>query len=307
MQSKTIQQPLSGVYAAACTPMHKDYSCNYEALAEHCNDLIQRGCNGILLCGTTGEGSSFSVNERKKIFKRAIELGLNPQKTIMVVNCCAIDDAVTLSLVALELKSAAILIAPPFFYKNVSDAGVIAFYKKVIQEIDHPDLKILLYHIPQLSGVPITVNVIKALREEFPGRVIGLKESEGNLPLTKEILSSFPDFRVFVGHEVQISEAIQLGAAGGISGLANAYPELISSLYAYGKDQKQPNNNEQFQSIVKAVKEYPIFPAIKNLIEKQKGPAWHIVRPPLVPLNEKQSHALGEAIEIERQLNVDNI
>lgn len=294
----TNEQFFSGVFAASLTPMHQDFSCNHEEFASHCKDLINRGCKGVVLFGTTGEGSSFSIDERITGIKKLFKLGVDPQKSILVVNCCAITDAIRLASAAAEQKCAAVLIAPPFFFKQVDDAGVLAFYRRVIQEIKHSDLKILLYHIPQYSGVPITLTIIKALREEFPGKVIGIKESEGNLSLTKEILTKFPGFKIFVGNELQISEAVQLGAAGGICGLANIYPELICSLYDFGKDQKKPDNNKMIQNIIESVKSYSIFPAIKNLVEKQKGSAWHVLRPPLMSLDQKQSTALIEAIKV---------
>jgi 4-hydroxy-tetrahydrodipicolinate synthase len=286
----------TGVYAAALTPMHNDFRCNCEELATHCSDLMNRGCTGVVLFGTTGEGSSFSVSEREMAIKNLIQLGLDPQKVIVGILSCAIDDVIKLASVAIDQQCAAVLVAPPFFYKKVDDAGVVAFYKKIIQEINHPDLKIILYHIPQYSDVPITLNIIKELREEFPNNVIGIKESEGNLSLTKEVLSTFPGFKVFVGNELQISEAVQLGASGGISGIVNAYPELICSLYEFGKNQQKPNYNKIAQNIVQSLKNYPIFPAIKNIVEKQKGQAWHVLRPPLMHLDELQSQALNEAL-----------
>jgi len=290
--------PFNGIYAPVLTPMHDDFSCNYEELVKHCNDLMQRGCSGVVLFGTTGEGTSFSVDEREKTIKKVIELGINPQKIIIAISCCAIDDAVVLTTLAKNQKCAAVLIVPPFFYNKVDDSGVIEFYRKIIQKTNHPDLKILLYHIPQYSGVPITINIIKKLREEFPNNVIGIKESEGNLSFAKEVLSTFPGFKVFVGNELHISETVQLGGAGAICGIVNAFPELICSLYEYGKDQQKSNKNEIVQNIVRSIKKYPSLPSIKNIVEKQKGTAWHVLRPPLIPLNEEQSYALTEALRV---------
>lgn len=286
-----------GVYAAALTPMHEDFSCNCEALAEHCQDLMQRGCQGVVLFGTTGEGSSFSVAEREQIVKKVIQLGVDPRKLLIGISCCALSDAIKLARLAIEQQCAAVLIAPPFFYKKVEEQGVINFYKNIIQSVNHSNLKIVLYHIPQYSGVPITISVIKALREEFPTAVVGIKESEGNLPFTKEILASFADFKVYVGHELHISEAVQLGAAGAISGIANAFPELICSLYEFGKDQRHPNQNALASNIVHSIKKYPTFPAIKSMVESHKGAAWHVVRPPLVALNAQQRQALMDLIK----------
>lgn len=294
---KKAETFFAGIYAAALTPMRENFSCNDEELANHCHGLINRGCQGVVLFGTTGEGTSFSLEEREKTIKNVIKLGINPKRLIVGISFCAIDDVVKLASTAIEQACAAVLILPPFFYNGVNDAGIIAFYKEVIQKISDPHLKILLYHIPQYSGVFITLPIIKALQEEFPNNVIGIKESEGNLSLTKEILTAFPGFKVFVGSELQISEAVQMGALGGICGVANAYPELICSLYEFGKDQKKLNNNVWVQNMVKTLKNYPRIPALKTLLKKQKGVAWHVLRPPLTALNEKESQVLIEGVK----------
>ncbi|PJD97475.1 MAG: hypothetical protein CK425_02280, partial [Parachlamydia sp.] len=132
----------TGIYAATLTPMHEDFSCNEEELARHCKDLIHRGCKGVILFGTTGEGPSFSVGERKKAIQNLIKIGIDPQKVIIAVSCCAIEDVINLTSVALDQDCAAVLIAPPFFYKKVDEAGVIGFYRRIIQEMNHPKLKI---------------------------------------------------------------------------------------------------------------------------------------------------------------------
>jgi 4-hydroxy-tetrahydrodipicolinate synthase len=278
---------IPGIYAASLTPLHEDLSCNIGALADHCRDLMERGCKGVVLFGTTGEGPSFSVLERERAIKSLISLGPDPKKMILGCSCSALEDAIQLAYLAVEQNCAAVLMAPPFFYKNVEDKGVIEFYRKVIRSVNHPNLKILLYHIPKYSGVPITLPVIRALREEFSDAVIGIKESEGNLAFVKEILSTFPDFKLFAGNELHISETAALGAFGAISGIANAYPELICSLF-----EAEQKGNELIQNIVRALKNYSTFPAIKSVVENQKGAAWHAIAPPLVPLDQEQRKKL---------------
>lgn len=285
-------QSFNGVYAASATPMHPDFSCDYQELASHCQDLIARGCNGVILFGTTGEGPSFSVEERKKALQAVIPLGVDPHRCIVGIACSAIEDAVEIARCAVECHYSAVMIVPPFFFKQVDDAGVIAYYREVIRRARHPDLKVILYHIPQFSGVPITLSSIQLLREEFPEIVVALKESEGNLNLTREVLKRFPGFKVFVGNELQISEAVQAGAAGAISGLANIFPELICALYQHGRDPQMPNRNEEVSRILEAIKRYPLFPAIKSLIETKKGARWQAMRPPLYPLDEAQNATL---------------
>lgn len=280
----------SGVFPAALTPIKHDYRCDEEELARHCCDLMNRGCKGVVLFGTTGEGPSFSIEEREICLKKIFQLGLDPQRTILMINCCALQDAKRLARLADDYQCAAVLLAPPFFFRSVEEAGVVSFFREVIRGISS---RVLLYHIPQYTGVPITLNMIRLLQAEFPEKIIGMKDSEGNITQVKDILREFPKFKIFIGNESQISEAVQLGAAGAISGVANAYPELISSLYDFGKDPLKSNKNQVIQRIIEIIQRYPIFPAIKCLVENQKGAAWHYLRPPLVPLTWEQKQQIN--------------
>ncbi len=269
---KTLHE---GIYAAALTPMHPDLSCNHDLLASHCLDLIKRGCQGVALFGTTGEGPSFSLRERIEALKKVIAKGLDPKKIILGNGSSSIPDTVDLAKAALELGCRDLLIAPPSFYKKITDKGLAAYYRTVVQKINHPELRVLLYHIPQYSGVPITLPVIRTLLKEFPSTIIGLKESEGNLSFTKEIIKEFAGFQLFVGSENQIIEAVGLGASGSICGIANLYPELIVSLFHQGKKGMSPNPPE-FEMIYHTIKQRPFIPAAKAMLN------WHTVRPPLL-------------------------
>jgi 4-hydroxy-tetrahydrodipicolinate synthase len=285
-----------GVYAAVLTPMHSDFRCNHKKLASHCFELIQQGCTGVALFGTTGEGPSFSLAERVEALEKLILEGFAPEKIILANGSSGIWDTVELGREALKHGCAAVLVAPPSFYKNVTDIGVLAFYREIIQKIGDPNLRILLYHIPQLSGVPISVGIIEALRKEFPEIVIGIKESEGNLSLTKTILETFPDFKVFVGNEKQIIESVHFGGAGTICGIANLYPELICSLYSQGK-RANSSNPASIDAVFKALNGIPFIPAAKMLMKKRQGEVWHSVHPPLVPLDTMQGELFISALQ----------
>jgi 4-hydroxy-tetrahydrodipicolinate synthase len=266
-----------GVYAASLTPLHADLSCNNEALTEHCIELINKGCKGVVLFGTTGEGPSFSVEEKKKTIKQVIANGLNPKQIIIGNGSACLADTIDLTLAALENHCLACLIAPPCFYKNVSEAGIIAFYRTLIQRIPNSQLQIILYHIPQYTGVPLTVPIVKTLCAEFPGIVVGLKESEGNLAFTQSILKEVPQCKVFVGSEKQIPDAVKFGASGSICGMANLWPELICSLYENDK------RISELAELSSQFKNQPFIATCKAMLADKKNPNWSLVRPPLVP------------------------
>lgn len=268
----------NGIYAAALTPLNADFSCNDEQLALHCKNLISRGCSGVALFGTTGEGPSFSVAEKINTLKNVIALGLDPSKIILANGSSNLPDSVALVKSALDTNCVACLISPPSFYKNISEEGVLAFYREIIKQVANPKLRILLYHIPQYSGVPLTVHIVKTLCTEFPGIVVGLKESEGNLVFTKSLLQEVPNCKVYVGKESQITEAMHLGAAGSICGKANLYPELICSLVEH-------DNTQELEKIAPLFANRPFVACCKALLAAKETPHWNRLRPPLMPLN----------------------
>lgn len=285
-----------GVYAAVLTPMHADLMCNYEKLTSHCFDLVEQGCVGVALFGTTGEGASFSVKERLEALQYLIAEKFDPKRIILANGSSGIQDTIELGRESVRLGCAAFLVSPPSFYKNVSEEGVLLFYREVIQKIANPNLRLILYHIPQLSGIPISLHIIEKLRQEFPEIVMGIKESEENLPFTKNILESFPGFRVFVGKESQIIESVHLGGSGAICGIANLYPDLMCSLYKQGKKANAPNP-QAIEDIFRALKGLPFIAAAKALMEQRQGKSWSVVRPPLIPLTQIQRESFIAALQ----------
>ncbi len=268
---------MKGIYAATATPLHEDLRIDHEELAWHCSDLIQRGCAGIALFGTTGEGPSFSLGRRIEALE-ILTRSVNPDRIIVANGSSGVQDTVELCNAALKYGCKAVLLSPPSYFKNIREEGAIAYYREILKQVSLPTL---LYHYPKLTGVPITMPILSALHREFPQTVVGLKESEGDLAFTKAILSSFPDFQVFVGKELQIAEAVRSGGAGAICGLANLYPELIRAFY----EQPDPSHLEQLESISKSFREVPFNAAVKAVLQMRRGVPWRTLIPPLVPLS----------------------
>ncbi|HSW72759.1 MAG TPA: dihydrodipicolinate synthase family protein [Chlamydiales bacterium] len=275
-----------GIYAAALTPFHPDLSCNVTELYIHCQSLLQRGCQGIVLFGTTGEGPSFSQKERIDILNQMIEMEFPAEKILVANGSSGIAETVELAIASLKHGCNTLLIVPPSFYKNIKDDGVISYYREIITKVGNPNLKVILYHIPQYSGISITLNIIRKLMSEFPSNIVGMKESEGNLFFAKAFIDAFPSLQLFVGNERQIIETVNYGGAGAICGIANLYPELMVSLYDQGKIGLSPNP-PQLEAVFEALKDIPFIAAAKSFMEKEIGEEWQTLRPPLIPLDAK--------------------
>jgi 4-hydroxy-tetrahydrodipicolinate synthase len=297
--------PFNGVYTAVLSPLQSDGRCDVPELAKHCQDLIHQGCKGIVLFGTSGEGPSFTLEERKSALKELINHGVSARNIILCAMCSAIEETISLTKSVLECKCAGVLILPPFFYKNLRDEEIIGFYREVIKRVDHhPDLKILLYHIPQFSGVAMNLNIIKALYQEFPQTVIGIKESEGNRSFTESILDNVPGFKVFVANESLLQVCIAKGAVGGISGLANIWAPLLCEIYenANQPSKQKKHRDEAIEAALAIIRSYPLIPALKALLANKKGDKWESLRHPLLPLHLEEKEQLIQAFA---RLNVD--
>ncbi|MCE5295309.1 MAG: dihydrodipicolinate synthase family protein [Chlamydiales bacterium] len=256
------------LYAAALTPLKQDLSCDDVRLAEHCKALIARGCKGVVLFGTTGEGPSFSVSEKMKSVQEVVRYGVNPSSIILASGSSCLTDTVELVQFAHKLGFSATLVAPPSFYKNVSKEGIIAFYREVLERTEG---KIILYHIPQYTGVPLTLEVVRTLYEQFPDRIAGLKESEGNFEFIKSVLQLLPSLKFYVGKEKQIPQAMKFGKVGSISGCANIFPEKILKLF-------EGEGLEDFEQATSILANKPFVATCKAYLKDFPK----FVRPPLI-------------------------
>ncbi len=131
-----------GVFTASLTPMNKDLSVNHTLLVDHLNWLLQNGSKGICLLGTTGEANSFTVEERLEVIDQVVDGGINPQRLLIGTGCCAFPDTIKLTKYAVERGAGGILMLPPYYYKDLSEAGILDYFKLVIGKVNNPDLRI---------------------------------------------------------------------------------------------------------------------------------------------------------------------
>ena len=279
----------SGIFPALLMPLNSDYSCNVDALVEHINDMLDNGCKGVVLFGTTGEAASFSVGERINVLKSVIEKGVPGEKILVGTGFSTIEDTVAMTKASIEHKCSAVLMHPPYYFKNVPDEGVIAYFKEVIERVGDLSLKIFLYHFPYFTGVPLTYNVIDTLHRMFPHNVIGIKDSEGVVDKTLKLMERFPDLKMHVGIDMYTAELVKAGAVGAITACANLCPRLMVSLYEHGKDETKPCRKEEIVKLCNLMlynKKHHFISALKAVIQAQKGSIWALPKPPLYPLSD---------------------
>jgi 4-hydroxy-tetrahydrodipicolinate synthase len=293
------EERIRGVLSPVVTPFNKDLSPDAGRLIRHCKWLLSQRV-GLAVFGTNSEANSLSANERMALLEALVNADVDPKRMMPGTGCCALSDSIRLTEHAVKLGVAGVLMLPPFYYKGVSDEGLYRNFSEVIQRVGDARLRIYLYHIPPVSQVPITVNLIERLMKAYPSAIAGIKDSSGDWSNTKAFLDNFAKsgFDVFAGSETFLLQNMRNGGAGCITAGANVNPAQITSLY----DAWQGAGADSMQAAVDAVRNVlqsvPMIPALKRTIAHYSGDmGWNRLRPPLVELNAAQEQQLMQGLE----------
>jgi len=291
-----LEQPsaLRGVIAPVVTPFAADLRPDTARLVRLCRWLVARDA-GLAVFGTTSEANSLSVGEKLALLDALVDAGLPPARMMPGTGCCAFTDTVELTRRAVVRGCGGVLMLPPFYYKGVTDDGLFASYSEVIQRVGDARLRIYLYHIPQVSQVPLSPALIERLLAAYPGTVAGIKDSSGDWGSVSGLLERFAarGFAVYPGSEMLLLAAMRGGGAGCISAQANVNPAAIVQLYRGWRQPDAEARQAALDALRAALVKFPVIAALKALLAHfTRDEAWATVRPPLVALNAEQRTAL---------------
>ena len=285
-------QKLAGIFAASTTPIRPDLTIDVERLVRHCRWLLNEGgCDGVNLLGTTGEATSFPVEQRLSAMRAIAESGLPMSRFMVGTGAAALHDALTLTTAARELKFAGALLLPPFYYKNIADDALEAYVARVIDGAcgGGGDFGLYLYHIPQVSTVPYPIAVVERLAKRFPNALAGIKDSSGDLEHAKALVERIPTIAVFPGAETLLGLAPEVNFAGCISATTNVTGAIVSRGWKVRGTEDGARALAAAAAIRAALSEFPLIPAVKwVLAELRNDEEWRRVHPPLSPLPEAE-------------------
>lgn len=292
---------LGGVFAAALTPMDRELNVDQGVFTAGCRRLLDAGCHGLGVFGTTGEANSLSVEERLSALDALVEGGIPGEKLLPGTGACALTDAVRLSRAALEAGAAGVLVLPPFFYKGVSDDGVFRFFAELIERVGDERLRVYLYNFPQMTGLSFSLPLIERLLESYPGVVVGTKDSSGDLERIRGTCREFPEFSVFAGTEQYLLDTLRHGGAGCISATVNVTSRLSRRVYdAYEEGREDAESLQQSLTELRSeIEAFPMIPALKTLMyQSTREKSWHNLRPPLCELDDEQTRDLSSRLPV---------
>lgn len=285
---------MAGVYAAAVTPIHEDGSLDLESFPGYLDFLADRGCHGALILGTTGEGPSFSPQERQAILTAAIGVHSIQREFSLFAGTGtpSLQETISLTKSAFDLGYQAVVVLPPYYYKRVSDNGLFSWFCALIKQAVPRHGSLFVYHIPAVSGVGISLELLYRLKSTFPDQLLGIKDSSGDPNYSKMLLKEFrSDLTILTGNDRLLMETLNEGGSGCITALANTHSPIIRQLWDRFHHSENTSPTQEYISQVRtaAEKHGPFPPLIKALLPLQHNlPAWS-VRPPLLPLSKDQA------------------
>jgi 4-hydroxy-tetrahydrodipicolinate synthase len=281
---------LTGIFAAAATPLKADLSIDTDRLIGHCRWLLDEGgCDGVNLLGTTGEATSFSVEQRLDAMRAVAASGLPVERFMAGTGAAALSDALRLTSGARELGFAGALLLPPFYYKDIDDESLYAYVARVIEQAGGGGFGIYLYHFPRLSMVPYPIPVVQKLAAAFPGVLAGIKDSSGDFAHALALAENLPTIGVFPGSEAFLAKAPDAGFAGCISATTN----INGALFARGWKARDTEAGRAALGAASAIREIasrlPVISSVKWVLAELQGDAeWRRVHPPLRGLTEAE-------------------
>jgi 4-hydroxy-tetrahydrodipicolinate synthase len=289
--------PLRGVLAAALTALGPDLAIDAGRTLAHYRRLLDEGCDGLAVFGTTGEANSFTVEERLAFLSALGETEL-PARILVGTGCCALPDTVRLTRCALEIGAAGVLMLPPFYYKAVSEQGLFDCFARVIEQVADPRLRLYVYHFPQMTGLAMPHGVLARLIAGYGEVVRGLKDSSGDWANMKALLEAFPGFDVFAGSEEFLLADLEHGGPGCISATVNLFAPQARNLAIAAGTCEAPGLQAQLTALRRVIQRRPAIPAMKAVTAERTGDtAWRSVRPPLVALDAEEGRAIVRELE----------
>ncbi|WP_421723109.1 dihydrodipicolinate synthase family protein [Bauldia sp.] len=297
---------LSGLWPPVATPFDADGNADTGRQVAHSRRLLEDGAHGLAILGTTSEANSLSLDDRRRVIDAHIDAGIEPAKLLPGTGACAIEDAVTLSRHAGRAGVAAVLLLPPFYYKNATDDGLYAFVAAMIDQLGADVPPIMLYHIPQMATFGWSPDLIGRLVAAYPEVIVGIKDSAGKAEDTLALIRDFPDLAVFPGAEVYLLSALRAGGAGCISATANINATGIRALIDHWQDAEADGRQADLLVVRKAFERHGMIPALKvALAERYGDPQWRAVRPPLLPLDDAARAGLLAEPAVARLLSTE--
>ena len=279
---------INGIFAASMSVLNQDLTLNVTKTAEHAEKLIEKGCHGVAIFGSTGQAQLLPLSEKIDLFNKLSNSDYK-DKFIIGTGLNSLGETINLIKIAKSLNFKRFLIMPPAFYKY-NDNDVINFYAKIVNA--HQDCEIVLYNFEKLCGYKFTVECVQKLVELFPEQIIGVKDSSYNLFENLEI----DNFSILPGSESKLLKGLELGCSGIITATCNVTSALARKVYDDFFDKKEQTVNQKLCDVRNTFEKYNLISGLHSYYSKNDL-IYKNVLPPLSILNSKEEKELTDNLE----------
>ena len=278
---------IKGIYAAAMSVLNADLSLNVEKTIQHSERIIEQGCHGIAIFGSTGQSQLLPVAEKIDLLNK-LSLGENKNLYLVGTGLNSLGETINLMKVALSLGFEKFLIMPPAYYKY-GDSDVIKFYTKIVETL--PNSKIILYNFEKLCGYKFSIDCIKELVRRFPNQIVGVKDSSYNLFEKLKI----ENFSILPGSELKLLKGLELGCSGIITATCNVTAQLSRKVYDDFFSGKKQSYNKKLCDVRNSFDKFNLISGLHTYYSKENE-IYKNILPPLSLLNEKEEKILVNAL-----------
>ena len=285
---------IKGIYAAGMSVLNDDLSLNIEKTISHSEKIIEQGCHGVAIFGSTGQAQLISVIEKIDLLNK-LSLSKYKDNFIVGTGLNSLTETINLMKVALSLNFKKFLIMPPAYYKY-EDKDVIEFYSKLVEA--HPNSEIILYNFEKLCGYKFSLDCIKELAKRFPDQIIGVKDSSYNLYEDLKI----DNFSILPGSELKLLKGLELGCSGIITATCNVTATLSRNVYDDFLLNKKQTSNKILCDVRSSFDKYNLISGLHTFLSKENQ-IYKNILPPLSLLNTKDEKELLNSL---KDLNFTN-
>ena len=285
---------ISGIFAASMSVINSDLSLNVEKTIEHAENLIDQGCHGTAIFGSTGQSQLISISEKIELLNQ-LSKSKHKDKHLIGTGLNSLGETINFMRVASSLNFKKFLIMPPAYY-NYGDPEVIEFYTKIIESIS--ECKIILYNFEKLCGYKFSIDCVKKLVKKFPNQIVGVKDSSYNLFENLNL----DNFSIFPGSELKLLKGLQLGCSGIITATCNVTAEMSRKVYDDFLLGKKQLNNQKLCDVRSAFDKYNLISGLHSFYSQEKK-IYKNILPPLSLLNKDDEKNLFNTL---RDLNFSN-
>ncbi len=292
-----MNRDIHGLWPALLTPVGASGEIDPERAVSHTRRMLDAGCDGVTLFGTTGEGPAFTVTERKALLETMLKNGIRADQIIVTITALALGDAIELGRHAARLGVHRQMLMPPFYFNQPRDAGIVEAVSQVVRGIDANDLRLLLYHFPVISSLDISHAAIAELVRRHPNQLAGVKDSSGDQAHSLALTKAFPALAILVGIEPDVAAVMLAGGSGSISGLANIAPRLVRRLIDAPANVSKTDLHlmTSLLALLGVRPDMPFVGVYKALLAEQSGDDfWLSMRAPLSPLDQAEEQAVRQ-------------